>query len=154
MTNTASHNSEQKPYWYVVADESKAVIYEARARYGRLQQRAALENQSAREKMDELIADRGGRSYDSFGEGRHTLQKEKTDPKKHAAISFAREIIRQIAVATKQGTCREYALIAAPRFLGLLRDELQTSTLGEPFLTINKDMVAKPADEIEKLVAR
>lgn len=131
----------------------QAVIYQSRARYGSLQQRFALENEAAREKTRQLISDRGGRSYDSCGQGRHTLEKEKVDPKTHASIGFAKRIVSMILDGKRSGDCRCFALIAAPRFLGLLRDQVSVSGVGEPFLSIDKNFVNKTPAEIKKLIA-
>lgn len=144
--------AKDKSFWYVVADESIAVIYESRTRRSALRERCVLENPVTREKTDELIADRGGRSYDSHGRGRHTLQNEKTGPKKQASIAFAKEVVDRIARAKEQGKCRDFALVAAPRFLGLLRHELRTAAVNEPFLSIDKNLVSKSALELREIV--
>lgn len=153
MADTTSSTSVQKPYWFVVADESKAIVYESRARYSTLHEGFTLENEVAREKTGRLISDRGGRSYDSHGEGRHTMQKEKVDPKTRAAIAFAKQIIGRILDGKRNRSCSEFALIAAPRFLGLLRDQVAISGVGEPFITIDKNVVTKAPAEIAKLIA-
>jgi len=51
------------------------------------------------------------------------------------------------------GTCDEIALIAAPRFLGVLRDALAIAGKVNPVLTIDKEMVGQDAVVIEKLLA-
>jgi protein required for attachment to host cells len=111
-----------------------------------------MENEVARQKMSSQISDRGGRSFDSQGEGRHTMTREKTDPKKHAAIAFAKNVASRVAKARQEGSCRDYALVAAPRFLGLLRDALETVGQADPLLTIDKGVVGQDAAVIEKLL--
>lgn len=145
---------ERKPFWYIVADQSQAIFYESHARYGQLSERSRLENSVAREKITEMISDRGGRSFDSHGDGRHTLQKEKTGPKRQASAGFAKAIVQRLAAAKADGVCREYSLIAAPRFLGLLKKEAALAKLEEPFLTINKDVAAQTTDSIKELIQR
>ena len=56
----------------VVADESKAVVYRRATRSGPLQEIFTFNNEAARLKTGELLADKGGRSFDSHGHGRHT----------------------------------------------------------------------------------
>lgn len=150
--NAALAQSKKDAYWFVVADESTAVVYQAAAKFSALERLCSLENDASREKMSELIADRGGRSFDSHGEGRHTLQKEKTDPKVHAAIGFAKRVAKQIRDGRRDGSCSEFALIASPKFLGILREEVKVSKAGEPFLSIAKNVTAKSADEIRSLI--
>jgi len=147
-------DNDSSRYCVVVADEAKAIIYGSETRRGPLSEVCSLENDSARKKTDQLVSDKGGRSFDSHGQGRHTLQKEKSDPKRHASTMFAKDIVNRLSNEKHRGACREFALVAAPRFLGLLRDELATTSIGEPFLTINKDIVGEPAGEIRELIDR
>jgi protein required for attachment to host cells len=112
-----------------------------------------MQNKVARQKIATLISDRGGRSFDSHGEGRHTMTREKTGPKTHAAIIFAKEIAERISKAKYDGSCRSFALIAAPRFLGILRDALNTAGNLVPTVTIDKDVVGQDMDHIGKLLA-
>lgn len=141
-----------KTYWIVVADESHAVIYTRSTRRGPLQKLISLDNAAGRKKTGELLADRGGRSYDSFGTGRHTMVKEKTDPKKHVAMAFAKQIAERVGKVTHDGSCRGYALLAPPRFLGMLRDAVSNSCKFEPFKTIDKEVVDKDTAFLKKLV--
>ena len=67
------NSSGEKLYWVVVADESKAIVYGRDSLSGPLRELFSLHNDVARKKMDELISDSGGRSFDSHGKGRHTM---------------------------------------------------------------------------------
>lgn len=111
-----------------------------------------MTNEAGRKKTGELISDRGGRSFDSHGQGRHTMTKEQSSPKKHASQAFAKLIAQRIALAVHKGSCEEIVLIAAPRFLGVLRDALSKAGNVVPALTIDKEMVGKDASVIEKLL--
>jgi len=77
---------------------------------------------------------------------------EKADPKKHAATAFAKRIAERIGKAAHDGRCRGYALIAAPRFLGMLRDAVSRNCKLEPFKTIDKDVVGQDTAFLQKLV--
>lgn len=139
-----------KHFLVVVADESKAVAYTRASKSGPLQKSRTFENQSARLKTGDILADKGGRSFDSYGQGRHTMS---SDPKRHLAEGFARDIAEHIATDVHNGTCRGYALVAAPHFLGLLRAELAGRTSTEPYATVDKSVVEKDTAVIEKLLA-
>jgi len=151
---TSSTSINDKKYWIIVADESIAIIYTQDTKRSRLQKLATLENAVARTKVGDLISDSGGRSFDSHGQGRHTMTSEKSDPKKHAAIVFAKDIAGRINKARHNGTCRDFALIAAPHFLGLLRDALAVSGTSVPFLTVDKDVVGQDVSIVEKLLRK
>ena len=142
----------KKTTWIIVADESAAIVYERKSKRGALTQLFEMTNEAGRKRTGEFLADRGGRSYDSHGPGRHTLAKEKVDPKLHAAQAFARKIAKRIVNAVREGKCQEIALIATPRFLGVLRDALSRSGKIDPALSIDKEMVGKDAAAIQKLL--
>ena len=151
MTPQAS--ASDKVYWVVVADESRAIVYARDSLSGPLYELFSLDNETARQKTDQLISDSGGRSFDSFGKGRHTMTSEKGDPKSTAATVFAKEIVEHIAKVMHDGSCRGFALVAAPRFLGVLRDAVSTATTAEPYATVDKQVVDQDTDVIEKLLA-
>ncbi len=148
-----SSDNKDKAWWVVVADEASAVIYRRETRRSPLQVHLALSNEAARKKLGDLMSDRGGRSFDSRGEGRHTMSNEKTDPKTQSAQVFARDIAGRIASAIHAGRCRGYALVAAPRFLGLLRDAVSRSCSSEPYATVDKEMIGQEPAAIERLLA-
>ena len=143
-----------KHYLVVVADESKAVLYSHDTLSGPLTPLTAFDNGAARMKTEDLISDRGGRSFDSHGHGRHAMVGEKSSPKQHAAEVFAKQIAERIASSTHRGTCRGFALVAAPRFLGLLREAISTSTKAEPWTSVDKDVVDKDAAVIRELLSK
>ena len=138
--------------WVVVADQAAATLYSRKGRRGPLEALLALQNSVAGEKVADLISDRGGRSFDSHGHGRHTMTKEKGGPKQRAIQAFAKSIASKVTSAVQAGRCDQVALIAAPRFLGVVRDALAKEGKVEPVLSIDKEMVGKDAAAIEKLL--
>ncbi len=144
--------SSHRFYWAVVADESHAIVYARETLSGPLHEQFSLDNEVARKKTDQLISDSGGRSYDSYGKGRHTMSNEKSDPKKTAATAFAKQIAGRIAKVMHDGSCRGYALVAAPRFLGLLREAISVAKIAEPYETVDKEVVGQDTAVIEKLL--
>lgn len=148
---TAMTNRQTR--WVVVADESRAIVYSQDFRRGPLTEIATLDNETAQKKTAELISDRGGRAFDSVGQGRHTMAHEKTDPKRHAAIAFAKKIAGRITSAMQAGRCEAFVLIAAPRFLGELRAEIKKAGHAEPYATVNKEVVGRDVEFIQSLIA-
>ena len=75
--------------------------------------------------------DRRGRSgsFDSHGEGRHAVAPG-IDASKQEALRFANEIGKRLDKARKDGRFDQLVLVAAPRFLGLMRGGLNRLTLG------------------------
>ena len=150
---TAQASNSEKVFWVVVADESKAIVYARDTRSGPLREIFSLDNEAARMKIEQLIRDSGGRSFDSKGKGRHTMTNEKADPKKHAASMFSKQIAERIGTVMHDGSCRGFALVAAPRFLGVLRDAVSVATSAEPYATVDKAVVGQDTTVIERLLA-
>ena len=81
-----------------------------------------------------------------------TLTSEKSDPTPHLAEAFAREIADDIAARQHKGLLRGYALVAAPRFLGMLRTQLGSRVSEEPYATVDKNVVGHPAVVVSRLL--
>ena len=142
----------ERAFWVVVADESQVIAYTRQAKRGPMQELFRLDNPDGRKKPGELVTDRGGRAFDSGGQGRHAMGQEKSGPKGHIAAAFAKQIATRIGKATHTGACRGYVLIAAPRFLGMLRDAVATNCSVAPYMTIDKDVVGRDTAFLQKLV--
>ncbi|MBT8084162.1 MAG: host attachment protein [Woeseia sp.] len=142
----------QKFYWVVVADESRALIYQRTTRTGPLSEVISLTNETARKKDSEIVSDRGGRSFDSAGSGRHAMGNDRSGPKQHAAEVFAKDVATRIGDVVHDGSCRGYALVAAPRFLGMLRAAVAKTSNVEPYKTVDKDLVGHPIENIKSVV--
>jgi protein required for attachment to host cells len=89
----------------------------------RLQERETLEHPEGRIKAQAIDADRPGRSFQSAGKKRHSMTRQ-VDPKTQQAITFARHVAERLESARRQGELERLILIAAPEFLGLLRENL------------------------------
>ena len=150
---TAQAASSEKVFWVVVADESTAIVYAHATKSGPLHKVFSLTNEAARMKTDELISDSGGRSFDSKGKGRHTMASDRSDPRKQAALMFAKDIAERIGKVMHDGSCRGFALIATPRFLGVLREAVSGATSTKPYTTVDKEVVGQDTTVIEKLLA-
>lgn len=146
--------ASKKSIWVIVANEARATVFSQEKRRAPLCEINSLQNEKAQQKNLELTSDRDGRSFDSRGRGRHSMTNEKADPRQHAATVFAKEIADLIARAKHDGQYRDYTLVAAPRFLGLLRNALATTGIPEPTLSIDKDVVGQDAESIQELIAK
>lgn len=143
--------------WIVVANNSKARIFtlappaprlkHPEAPPARLVEVAKLDHPEGRLKSQSIDADRPGRSFESAGMKRHAMSRE-VDPKKQAAIAFAKEVAERLELALHQGELDHLVLVAAPEFLGLLRDNM-TADLGARIeKELNLNIVEMTAEEI------
>jgi len=139
--------------WVIVADESTAEFYTREGSRGPLERVRRLENESARAKLDELLSDGAGRSFDSHGKGRHALS-SRVDKKEVAAIRFADDVIDSLVAEIQQGRVVRYSIVAAPRFLGHLRKALQKHRIDAPAQVVDKDLVGRDAAVIADALNR
>ena len=111
--------------WVVVADQSKARIFTTEEPRGPLLELASLENSYGREQEQSLVSDRPGRSFDSHGQGRHSMGTP-VDPAETETVRFARRIAEHLQDACNEGRCKTLLLVAGPHMLGVLRKQLNT----------------------------
>jgi len=138
-----------RSYWVVVADEFQAQLYKRAKKFSDLESISELKNEIAKEKMENLISDRGGRAFDSQGQGRHTYGSEKSDAKSQSYLAFARDIAALVKNQRHNGD--GLVVIAAPRFLGVLRGALTKAGL-EADITIDKEVTARSQDFVRDLI--
>ncbi len=133
--------------WIVVADASAACFYVRHGRRGELSEVRRLVNDAGRAKVAELLSDSAGRSFDSHGQGRHALASPH-DPKDTEMSRFAEDVIDSMVAEIQAGHVRRYALVAAPTFLGHLRQALAKHKVPEPEQSIAKDLVGHDVADI------
>jgi len=108
-----------------------AVCDSARARYfladkpaGELREMEGQTHQQSRQKPGEINTDHNGHGFNHSGG--FTLGN--SDPAKHEAQVFAREVAGQLNRAALDREIDKLYLLAPPEFLGLLRPELHSAT--------------------------
>ena len=110
----------------------------------------AIESSETRE-THEIGTDRPGRVHESSTTRRSAM--EQTDFHTQAEQRFAGLVAEAVQVQHGQGAFATLVLVAAPRTLAVLRDELskplQAAVVGE----LAKDLTNHPLPEIEKLLA-
>jgi protein required for attachment to host cells len=134
--------------WVVVADSSRARLFLKADSDGKLVELEDLAHPEGRLHETQLTSDLPGRTFDSFGQGRHAME-EDTPPKRYEAIQFAKRIGAHIESARTQAHFTRLVLVAEPRFLGLLRDNIPSESLKLATTQIDKNLVQLPVAEIE-----
>ena len=140
-----------KSYWVLVADEYQATLFAREKRYSPMQEIRSLRNDVAREKDSDLESDRSGRAFDSRGKGRHAMGGDESGTKAQSYLLFAKEIAERIASAKQRGKFDRLVVVAAPRFLGVLRPALMSAGI-EPEREIDKEMTSQPAATVADLI--
>lgn len=111
----------------IVADSASAQFFSVATPTGTLKEVETLQHPKGRKRAREIDADRPGRSFQSAGTKRHGMERS-TDAKKQAATEFARRVAARLESARLQDSLTRLILVAAPEFLGLLRDQLSVDT--------------------------
>ncbi len=109
--------------WIVITDGAKARIVTNRGPGLNLSVDQEYESLAARQKEEDLVSDRKGRTFDSSGEGRHAME-PRTSPKQVEKNKFVQSIIEQVRKGGRENAFDRLVLIAAPTVMGQLRKAL------------------------------
>lgn len=137
----------------IVADSSKARILMAQSRNGILEIKRELVHDDSRLKEQELVADGTGITNDSGGYGKHSMGYEKNTHQRQAEI-FAHELSSEIDKIRQSNDPGRIHLIAAPKFLGLLRNYLNKQCTALLVGEINKNLVNHSIEDIRSHLPR
>lgn len=141
-----------KTTWVLVAESGRARIFAWSPRTGRLSEMLDLVHPRSRHHPRDITTDLPGRSFDSLGGARHAMEPA-TDPKRHEAETFAREIAGHLERAGGQQRYEELVLIAPPRFLGLLREHLGDAARTRVSREIHKNLARADADAVRQAIS-
>lgn len=133
--------------WVVAAEAGRARIFIQERPGAGLEELEDLLNPAARTPERGLISDDHGRTFDSRGAGRHAKE-PRVSAKKQEESEFAREICRHIEQGRTAEKYDRLVLVAAPEFLGLLRQHLTTEAARRVTREIHKNLVRDDADAI------
>lgn len=135
--------------WVVTAESSRAKIFAVENRISPLREVDDMAHDEGRERDQDMVSDRPGRAFDSTGEHRHAMERQ-VDPKRHEVELFAKRVADRLDQARTKGDCDQIVLIAAPEFLGVLRQQLNANTAKLVSKTIDKNLVQKTEAELRR----
>jgi protein required for attachment to host cells len=127
----------------VVADAARARIFKTVEKLTDMTEIEELTHPESRLRDKELGADPPVRSANQKG----SLQ-PRTFPKDYEEQSFAKELGKRLKELHIQLQYEELILIASPRFLGMLRNELDTTIERLLSRSINKELLDSSVDEL------
>ena len=130
----------------VVADSSRARILRADDRRGPLQEVKDLVYPEARLREQELVADGVGTGGGN-GSGSHSMGHEKDAHQRQAEL-FSRELCQEIGQSSDDKDVHKIYLVAAPRFLGLMRSSLNKNCSNKVVGELDKNLVAHSIADI------
>ncbi|MCF7966028.1 host attachment protein [Methylobacter sp. Wu8] len=108
--------------WILVADNTRARIFSADTPSSPLEEIEDFSHAEGRLHDREITSDLPGK-IKSVGAGGHAFE-QPTDPKKHEAENFARNVAQYMEDAHNAHKFEQLLIVSEPSFLGLLRHQL------------------------------
>ena len=137
--------------WIVVADRGRARIFGGEwPALDDFREIKTLVHPEGELHQRDVESDEPGRLYEAKGP-KHAAE-PKTDFKHHTAIEFAHEIVRDLQRGKDDNAYGRLLLIAAPLFLGVLRDELPDPLKKLVVAELDKDLTHLDQDAIRNEV--
>lgn len=134
--------------WVLAADTSRARIFETSKRTELEKEIQTLAHPEGRQHSQDLVEDRPGKSVNpSKSESRVTYVPQ-SDPKKHAASQFAKEVAGILNKAANENTFDRLHILAPPEFLGMIRNEMTAGTQKKVRGELDKNVAQLKMEEI------
>lgn len=137
--------------WILVADAASARLF-SRENAGSLSRVEALYHDDSRKHEGDLRTGGKGEVEDSAAHGRHQADPQTRTSEKHEDI-FAKQIVARLKSGLNNDDFDELVLVAAPQFLGRLRDRLDSPLSQRLVATLDKDWTNQNDADIEKHLA-
>jgi protein required for attachment to host cells len=134
--------------WVVVANSSRARIFRVESK-DTLQELDSLVHDESRLREGDMVSDRKGRSFNRFGWGRHALEQEVPHHQREA-MHFAHDLAHHLKHSWDEGKFSRLYLAAGPRFLGILREVLDSHVTKAIASEINKDLTELTLPQIRE----
>ncbi len=133
--------------WVLVANASRACLYESHGRVDGLKLIREFTHPSSRAKGADLTSDRPGHSASGRG-GRKTSLEPHADARRQEQERFAREIVQELEAAHASHRYDKLLLTASAPFLGLLKAQLPKGVARTVTHSQNKDFTSASAVEL------
>lgn len=125
--------------WVLVTNSSFAEIFSVNKNGKEIKKEHHIDFPKGREKGRDILSDRPGRSFDSFGNNRHALSKE-MDLHSQEQQVFSRQLSEILKKGKENHQFDQLAILAPPEFLGVLRAVLPEEVKQAIVKEINKDI--------------
>jgi len=139
-------------YRILVADQAEAIFYDAPSLRAAPREVGRISDPLAHLHDRDFATERPGRTHESLGSMRHSIQRE-ASPRRAEAARFARRIARRLDDARRKHEFEQLGVVAGPPFLGLVREELSGPTRARVALEIHKDLVHSTPEVLARRLA-
>lgn len=134
--------------WILIADSTRARIFTADTPSSTLEEIEDFSHVEGRLHDREITSDLPGR-IKSVGGGGHAFE-QPTDPKKHEADNFAHRVAQYLEDAHNANRFEQLLIVAAPSFLGLLRNNLPEQIKKLVHFELDKDITMLSVADIRQ----
>ncbi len=138
-----------KKTWIVVADSAHARLFTADTPTAPLTELEDLLHIQSRMHDRDLVTDGPGKHSNDAGAGHHGYE-PKLPPSEEEAIRFAKELAQALYKAFHEKRFEQLIIVAAPKFLGHLRNALDKNLQKVISLEVAKDLVPETPEAIRK----
>lgn len=135
--------------WIVVADAGRGRIFEMQQK-GHLAEIEDFANPAERERNADLRTDGYGRFYGKGDQQEGHTAEPPVSPKEHEAELFATHIAEYLDKARSRNKYSSLRLIAAPSFLGVLRNKLNEEVRKLVDQELDQDLTKVSVRELEQ----
>ena len=147
--------------WILVADSSRARFFDANRKFSapgefefsEFSEVNDLVNSWGRAKNQDINTDKPGRMADRTGRGGSGAQRSavggREEPKETEAKAFAQRVADELEEKLNENAYDELVLVAAPKFLGMLRDAIGAQVKGAVIEEISKDFTKMSAHDLQ-----
>lgn len=137
--------------WILVCNASQAFFYETVSTLNHLKQVHELTHPAARSKSIDLVSDKPG---SKGNKAIHGGAPEKSSVKEIELQKFSQEISQALKSAYNDHRFEKLVLVAPPKLLGVLKQNLNGSVDKTIANTINKDVTYMNANELANMLSK
>lgn len=138
-------------YWVLVANSGQARILEMQRKPYEFHQVAELVSESQHLTNKDIVSDASGRVYHTQGPGTHSMN-PRSDPHENAEEQFSRSLAQKMEKAAQLGRFDQLLVIADPKTMGRLRQQMNKAVSGRIADEISLDLVGLPLPQLETRV--
>ena len=138
-------------YWVLVANSGQARILEMQRKPYEFHQVTELVSEAQHLTNKEIVSDASGRVYHAQGPGTHSM-KPRSDPHENAEEQFSRGLAQKLEKAASLGRFDQLLVIADPKTMGRLRQQMRKSMAGKVADEVALDLVGLPLPQLETRV--
>lgn len=133
--------------YVIVVDSAKARVLHSTGKTSALVEYEILEHPEGRMHTRDLTSDLPGRDSNRTGLGKHRLDSS-SDPKQQESIEFAKKLAANLESLITHKQVDQLMIVAAPGFLGVLRELLPRSVASVVTFELDKNLTHHKPDEI------